>query len=185
MSAELEEGGFPEATSTSQDELVRLLAKHSNAIWGFILALTGNRHDTDDIFQETNVILVRKFREFKPGTDFLAWACTVARYQTQAFRNRHSREGMYEPELVEALSQEAMIAARSADQRRDALLDCLQRLRSPEKELINLRYYESSPVREIAAAQGISKDKVYRALAMIHKSLQACIHRKLGIGAAP
>jgi len=185
-SVELEimfESGDPaesEVDADEQDRFVRLLSKHSSALYGYILALTANRHDADDVFQETNVVLLRKWQEFEFGSDFLAWSCAVARYKTLAYRSRYRRERAPDAQLIEALSERALAAARTADQRRDALMECLERLDNRESRLIQSRYYLKSSVKEIAEHMGVSSGRIYRSLSAIHRTLHECVQRRIG-----
>ena len=109
-------GDPTDAGADEQDRFVRLLSKHSSALYGYILALTANLHDAEDVFQETNVVLLRKWQEFEFGSDFLAWSCTIARYKTLSHHSRFRRERGPDAELIDALSEKALEAARTADQ---------------------------------------------------------------------
>ncbi len=168
------------APADDQDRFVRLLSKHSNAIYGYILALTANLHDAEDVFQETNVVLLRKWREFEFGTDFLAWSCSIARFKALSHFARYRRERAPGPELIEALSEKALEAARLADQRRDSLLECIEKLSSQDRQLIQSRYYLKYSVKEIAAKVGVAPARIYRSLTAVHRNLHECVRRNLG-----
>ncbi|QDV72115.1 ECF RNA polymerase sigma factor SigL [Planctomycetes bacterium K2D] len=169
-----------ESEADRQDRFVRLLSKHSSALYGYVLALTANRHDADDVFQETNVVLLRKWEQFEFGTDFLAWSCAIARYKTLSHLSRSRRQHALDPQLIEALSEKALDAARSADQRRDALLECIGKLGASQSRIVQSRYYHQYSVKEIAENLGMSSARVYRSLASIHRSLHECVQRNLG-----
>lgn len=176
----LKQGEKIDRDQEAQDQFVRLLSKHSSALYGFILALTANQHDADDIFQETNVVLLRKWKSFEPGSDFLAWSCTIARYKTMTHQSRYRRGKAPDAELLEALSEKALEAARSADERRDVLLECLEKLSPQDARLIQSRYYHKYSVGEIAKAQSMSSARVYRLLATVHRALHQCVERGMG-----
>lgn len=169
-----------DSDADGQDEFVRLLSKHSSALYGYILALTANLHDAEDVFQETNVVLLRKWQEFEFGSDFLAWSCTIARYKTLTHFSRYRRERAPDAELIEALSEKALEAARAADHRRDALLECIEKLNSQETRLIQSRYYLKCSVKEIAEKMGVPSARIYRSLTAIHRNLHECVRRNLG-----
>lgn len=163
-----------------QDCFVRLLSKHSSALYGYILALSSDRHDADDIFQETNVVLLRKWRQFEFGSDFLAWSCTIARYKTLSHLTHSRRHSALDPQWVEAISVKALDAARQADQRREALLECIGKLSQSQAQIVDSRYYRQYSVKEIAEKLGVSSARVYRSLASIHRNLHECVQRNLG-----
>ena len=175
-----EPGDIAESEAQEQDRFVRLLSKHSSALYGYILALTANLHDAEDVFQETNVVLLRKWREFEFGTDFLAWSCAIARYKTMTHHSRYRRERSPDAELIDALSEKALEAARSADQRRDALLECMEKLSNLESRLVQSRYYLKCSVKEIAESMGVTPARIYRSLSAVHRSLHECVRRSLG-----
>ena len=54
-------------------EFARLLERHSPNLASFILALVGDRHVADDLFQSTCLQLWHHRRSFDPGTSFGAW----------------------------------------------------------------------------------------------------------------
>ncbi len=54
-------------------------------VYTYTRTLLPNAENARDVLQETNIVLWRKRNEFKPGTDFVAWACKVAYYQALSF----------------------------------------------------------------------------------------------------
>ena len=59
----------------------RLFVQHEARIYGYIRSLVVHRADAEDLLQETASMLWQKFHEFQPGSNFLAWAMSVARFQ--------------------------------------------------------------------------------------------------------
>ena len=66
--------------------LVPLLMRHERQIFAYIYTLLPNRHDAEDILQETCLTIYDKFAEFTQGTDFLAWAMRIAWWKVRAAR---------------------------------------------------------------------------------------------------
>jgi hypothetical protein len=56
--------------SARVEEFVALITQHQPALYAFVLSLLGNRTDTDEVVQETNLVLWRKFDQFHAGSDF-------------------------------------------------------------------------------------------------------------------
>ena len=71
--------------SDPSQDFVALFLAHQARIYAFIVTLLGNRSDADDVLQETGITLFQKFSTFQPGTDFLAWACRVAKNKVMDF----------------------------------------------------------------------------------------------------
>ena len=72
----------PEDRSEAPDatEAVQLLfVRHENSVRAFVRALQPSLPDADDVMQETFLTISRKAPTFEPGTNFVAWACAIAR----------------------------------------------------------------------------------------------------------
>ena len=65
---------------TRTEEFVELSSSHQRQLLGYIFTLVGNMDDAEDLLQQTNLILWRKFDDYQPGTDFIRWACYVAAF---------------------------------------------------------------------------------------------------------
>ena len=74
------------------EEFVEMLTEAQQKIHGFILKRLVNHHQTNEVLQLTNIVLCRKANDFQIGTNFMAWALTVANFQILSFRKNQSRE---------------------------------------------------------------------------------------------
>ena len=52
---------------TAVEEFMRLFGAHRRRLYQFILSLVPNVQDAEDVLQETNIILWRKFGGYQPG----------------------------------------------------------------------------------------------------------------------
>ncbi len=75
---------------------------------GYYLAgLLPTQNDVDDVFQETCLVLWREFHQFRLGTNFGAWACTIAFNQVRAWRSRQKRESLvFSDEFLQLISDD-------------------------------------------------------------------------------
>ena len=71
--------------SAREDELLNLLGTHRRQLFTFILGIVHNMDDAEDVFQQTSIVLWQKFDQFAKGTDFVAWACSIARFKAINF----------------------------------------------------------------------------------------------------
>ncbi|MBX3412463.1 MAG: sigma-70 family RNA polymerase sigma factor [Pirellulales bacterium] len=162
------------------EEFVGLFTLNARRIYGFILSLQPNVADADEIFQETSTVLWRKFEQFEPGTDFLAWACQIARYKVMSQRQRVGRERLqFSDEFVENVADESLLAGAALGPRHLALSQCIEKLHPRDRDLLSRRYQEGATTRSIAAEVGRSVDAIYKALNRIHENLFECIQRTL------
>jgi RNA polymerase sigma-70 factor (ECF subfamily) len=61
-------------------------------IYNFILMLVASHNNADDIMQETTLAMFEKFNSFEKGSDFLAWAKTIAKYKTLEFLKTQKKD---------------------------------------------------------------------------------------------
>lgn len=183
---ETHDTGPPEyAASTAEifakaELFVSLVGATQRKLFLYILSLVANPADAEDILQETNLVLWRKFSEFRPGSDFLSWACKVAYYEVLKHRSRTERlkTGLSDG-IIEILAEDAQAALQEADLRREALAKCLSRLREPVRQMIQLRYQVQASVEQVAKQVGKSVEAVRRALHRARSALLQCIEREL------
>ena len=162
------------------NEFVGLVRLHTNRILGYLDALLLNRDDAEDLFQETCAVLWQKFDEFKPGTNFLAWALRVADRKVMNFRTTQSRRTAFTARLRDALITE--IANRKTEDAADSLTalgSCMKRLTQGDRRMVTLCYAEGVPVPQVADHLGRSAESVYHSLRRIRNLLLDCIHREL------
>jgi RNA polymerase sigma-70 factor (ECF subfamily) len=163
-----------------EERFLQLFLAHQRQIHAFIMALVPSWSDADDLLQEAATVIWSKLDQFVPGTDFLAWALSIARYQVLNFRRKQRRERVrFSDETVQRLADDMATMVRSADARRDALADCLLKLSERDRELIRLRYQPGATVKGVAGGLGRSFQAVYKSLNRIHAQLLACIHLAL------
>lgn len=161
---------------------MRLYVVNERRIYGFIFALIHDWSATEDILQETAQILWSKFDTFELGTDFIAWALCIARYQVLDYRKRCKNTGQFDSELLEQLAQQAqghIIADH--DRRHEALKKCLQKLTKRDRHLVELRYQLGATVKSIADKLGWHTKSVYRSLQRIRMQLFRCIQRTVAL----
>jgi len=167
--------------SKKTDEFLRLFAAAQPRVYGYIRTLLPtSREDADEVLQETSVVLWEKFEEFKPGTNFVAWACRIAYYKTLKFRQQQSRLPLaLSHELADLVSQESLSWLEAEDSRWRALEKCLEKLKSKDRELLNLRYRQDGTAKMAAEAIGRSVESVRHSLIRIRLALLECVRRTL------
>lgn len=162
--------------SNRTDEFVALFAAHDRGIYKYILTLTANAADTQEIFQETSLSLWRKFDQYRSGSNFFAWAVRVAYFEVLKHRQTARRRRLsFNDELLETLAEERSAGERQLQSRRLALPDCMDKLPSADRELISERYASEETIRDLAARTGRSVHTLYKALERIRRALMECI----------
>ncbi len=163
-----------------EERFLQLFLAHERRLYAFILALVHNWSDADDLLQETSAVLWRKLDEFEPGTDFSAWAMSVARFQVLNYRKKQRlSQARLSDETVEALADRMAALSEQSDARRDALQRCLAKLSDRDRELVRLRYQPGATTQTVVDRVGRSLPAVYKALNRIHTQLLLCIRQTL------
>ncbi len=162
-------------------EFVRLLARHDRSLYSYILAQVPNWGDADEVAQETRLRLWEQFDQFEPGSQFGAWAKTIAHYQILTYRRRQQRKGnRFSERTMELLSAESEVRADELCPRHLALEKCLAELNDSHRELIVQCYSEQNQsMRQIARELGRSYDATRKALFRIREFLAQCVERRL------
>ncbi len=159
------------------EEFVRLLKKHERRLNGYVLSLVHNWTDADDIVQDVAVRLWQQFDGFKPNADFGAWACKIAYYQVLTHRKRVGRERLrFSDEFARIVADEIAAVSTQAGEDQETLLECLEKLNPPERELLR-DYYSGISIALLAEQLGRTAAALYKNLANLRSSLRACIER--------
>lgn len=173
--------GFPSMTNPERyEEFAGLIRLNTSQILAYINALLLDWNDADDLFQETCVVLWQKFDEFRPGTNFLAWALRIADHKVMHFQATQSRRTAFTASLRDTLKTDfADRGEETASASLTALSGCMDRLSPNDQRILKLCYVERIPIRQIAVAFGRTPKGVEKSLYRIRKWLLDCIQREL------
>jgi RNA polymerase sigma-70 factor (ECF subfamily) len=167
-------------------QVQQLFVRHQQAVLGYVLSIEPNLADAQDILQEVFLTVSRKARTWTAETDFLAWVCTVARYEALHFqRTRARRPGRLDEDVIELLHAGEAVKESEWGRRVEALRRCLGRLTPRTKELIWRRYHGAQMPQQIAAGVGWTVNAVRVALTRARRMLRECMERQLNVGGEP
>ena len=65
---------------------------HQDRVYGYIVTLLPNRHDAEDVFQQTSLILWQKWDEFDPGGTLLLGPVALPAMWSATFSARRGRD---------------------------------------------------------------------------------------------
>src|SRR5213080_4118655 len=98
----------PHDETESRKRLMALMTRHQRQVFSYIYVLVPNRADAEDLLQETSLVICEKFHEFRPGTDFVAWACQIAYWRVRYSRQKFARSKVvFDQQIVDVLAQTA------------------------------------------------------------------------------
>ncbi len=161
---------------------VDLFSSNYNRIKSFILTLVPNTSDADDIMQETSKIMWEKFDRFEIGTNFVAWAFTIAKYQVLSHRKKYNIKVPLSLELIEIIADESAHPLEKEQERLDALRGCIKKLNLKDRALLDHRFVKRKTAHELSSQIGVAMNTIYRNESRILTLLMKCIYKKLGIG---
>lgn len=165
------------------EEFVRLLGHTRRHRFAYLMSLMNDRNDVEEVLQETDLVLWRKFDDFELGTNFTAWSCRVAFNQMRAWRQKQHRSRLqFSNEFLDAVATHLDTQTERYDQRLETLRACVRSLPDRHQQLIQQRYTDGDKIESIAARTGRSLDAIYRMLSRIRDSLRDCVSRKMEAG---
>lgn len=158
-----------------------LIMSHQRRLFQYILALSPHVSDAEDILQETNLVLWRKFEQFQVGTNFFGWAARVAQLEVAKYRKKAAgrRVLALDDGVVDLIADEAARNTEYTDTVRAALQHCLGKLRDDDRDLIARRYTEGASGKRLAEELGRPLNSIYKSLGRIRQALLDCIGRSV------
>src|SRR5579862_3086843 len=171
------------ANSKRIEEFVALFTSHEVRLRGFAMSLVANYADAQDVLQQANLELWKKFDQFEADSDFMAWAGRIVYLKAQEARRAQKREQLFDPHFYEAVARQAMDPDVSEDlmEREKLLGECVSTLNSKARDLLKLRYEAGVTIEQMAETLGRSASAVYTALSRVRKSLFECVRRRADV----
>lgn len=169
-------------TSPPQDpsRFIAALTRHQPALEAFCHAQLGLRQDAQEALQATCVKLWEKSADWNPETEFLPWAFAVARFTILSqVRDKMRDRLVFDEDVMLAMATETETAASQFEDRREALGNCLRKLKPDQRDLLQGHYLAGRTVRELSGTTGRSESAVKMILLRLREQLGDCIERQL------
>jgi RNA polymerase sigma-70 factor (ECF subfamily) len=139
-----------------------------------------NEVDSEDIMQETTAFMWEKFDQYTSGTNFVAWALTIAKYKILSYQRDKKRNRIQFDDQVSEMIETASEAKFTHDNTAEkvaALRKCIRKLPQKHLKLIRLKYSNGLSNKMLADREGISVPTIYRYLSRIYLNLLNCINQ--------
>ncbi len=164
---------------TAFDELVR---RYADTLFGYLMRMTCNREDAEDLFQETFLKVHAKARTFRRAARFKPWLFAIATNAARdVFRRRKRRREIQTVSLDDCCGSLADDCARtdpcsagdpvSSAERvelKEQVREAIDQLAPRQRTALLLAYYEDLSYREVAnvmrCSVGTVKTHMSRAL---------------------
>jgi RNA polymerase sigma factor (sigma-70 family) len=163
-----------------RDSLEPLLRRHAGPLLTFIRRMVGDRHRSEELFQEVFLAVWAKRRQYDPGRPFKAWLYAIAANKCrEAFRVRGLR-------TVTALEDDSPSAPLASDpgpadtavatETAALVLTAVQQLPPQQRLVVVLRIWEGMSYNQIADIVGRTtatvRSNMHHGLAAIRKYLE-------------
>jgi len=155
------------------EQVERLFLKHQAVVRAFTCSLLSDFSLVDDVLHETFLTVRRKAQAYRAGSNFVAWACTVARFKVLEALRASGKRCVLSEEAMDALG--ACDEAIPVDPRLDRLDECLGKLAPHARRLVELRYVGGSMPEEIARIMEWTPWAVNVALSRARQLLRECV----------
>ncbi len=162
------------------EEFILELTQSQQRLFGFLFKRLADREQAREVLQRTNLVLCRKADNFEPGTNFKAWAMTVANYEVMAYRKTQVRERLvFTDEVFAMIGPEDDGRFSVQSDRLIHLSHCLQGMSSKNRELLDWRYQGERTLDKIAKDIGSTIGAVKAKLHRLRRQLLGCIQNRM------
>jgi len=170
-----DQSGEPDSTKL----FMSLLLSSQKWLYSYILSIVIYPSDAEDILQDTLAEMWKNFTDFTPGSNFIAWGKTIAKYKILNYRKKNKNSKLlFNDDLVDILETESD-RLDNLPERLEAMKKCSQRLSGKELQFLRMRYELGLSFRRIASQYGVSKQRIYMIISHIHSKLARCIRQRL------
>lgn len=170
----------PANADSALREMASLWVRSQAIVSAYITANVIDLHHAEDLIQETAKGVAEGFSNYDNSRPFTPWVLAIARNQILKYYRTRSRDRM-------VLSENALTTIggalerieHEAEDRRQALRLCLERIRGRSRKLLEMRYESDMKAKDIAAQLGITPSTVSVMLFRIRAILEKCIRLQL------
>lgn len=166
-----------------QEEFLRAMRSSYSSLFGCIFTLLPHRSEAEDVFQETAVVLWRKYVEEGPPLNFTAWSCAIARNVVRGYlrreRRRRGRAALSDAHLA-MLATVHGGSTELLELRQELLRECLKQLPDQDRTLLLRSYEGDSGIHRVAKEVGRTPEALYSKLKRLRHRLFDCVNRKIG-----
>lgn len=164
-----------------------LLNRDHKKILAFSFSLISDVHKARDIAQEAMITAFKKLEEYDESRDFGNWVRGIVRIKYLE-HYRHNREMLMGDDLIELI--DACYARWDAAENHalfekslfQVLDECLGKLSSDQRRLVEKFYYYRQRIVEIAEAVNLNEATIRKRMERIRSMLKTCIDKNMAKG---
>jgi RNA polymerase sigma-70 factor, ECF subfamily len=149
-----------------------LFARHHVRVYRFVLRLVRNEATAEDLISEVFLDIWRQAGRFEGRSAASTWMLSIARFKALSMLRKRTEEELDEETAgaIEDHSDDPEVALAKKD-KAGVLRQCLSRLSTEHREVIDLVYYHEKSVEEVAGIVGIPEATVKTRMFYARKKL--------------
>ncbi|MBN1674865.1 MAG: sigma-70 family RNA polymerase sigma factor [Kiritimatiellae bacterium] len=167
--------------SMRREEVVKEALKYQDAIVGYAFAILRDWELARDVGQDVYIVVMEKWRDFRPGTSMFHWVRRIARNKALQVLDKRRREIPKVDDELQQLVNDAVdekvdeAAAHKQRLMRKALQHCMAQLRTESVELLKGFYAQRRSCEALAALQKRTVNAVRLVLSRTRDQLRKCM----------
>jgi len=162
---------------------IKELLRYQGEFLAYLMAITRDFNAAEEVFQNAAVVIIEGATAGEPIRNFRAWAKEIVRRQALYYLRKQGQQAKHrraiDPELFEALSDAFLEEDEGPGIEVKALRQCLDKVPSPQRRMLTLRYEGKASFAQIGQSVGTTAGAVQRALSRLRKALHDCVRAAL------
>jgi len=156
-----------------------LFARHHVRVYRFLLRLVRSEATAEDLVSDVFLDVWRQAGKFEGRSAVSTWMLSIARFKALSALRRKPEEELDEETAAGIEDQSDNPETTLAKKDKGALLrECLSRLSTDHREIIDLVYYHEKSVEEVAAIVGIPEATVKTRMFYARKKLSELLKER-------
>jgi len=156
------------------------LQNNSSRLLGYICSLAKSNAHADDIFQKVSLTIWRRYNDFDNSTEFMSWACTIAKYEISNYHRTLNRCPVcFNSEIFDDASKFCKADSEATVYEiYEKLYNALKSLDKESRDLLISVYVDNEEAKDLAKKAGKSPQTYYNKLNLAKKKLKVILNEK-------
>jgi len=166
------------------DAYSELVKRYQSNVRACLLVRLHQKHEAEDLAQETFIIAFRKLKDFDVEQAFGPWVRTIAFNLLRNFWRKHRAIPMGGAAELEILIDE-QVGLRYSDKNESdtmaALKQCIEKLDDSMKQLLALRYHRELSIADLTRQLNVRHSTMTMRLHRMRDQLRICVSETVGL----
>ena len=146
----------------------------------FVRSFVRDSAEAEDVLQEVALVIVDRYASYDPKQPFIGWALGIARRVVWThLRHKYRDRDLILTGAVDQVSGTFERLDPHAQNMKDALAHCLEKVQGPGRQALLLRYDDGLELKQIADQLGKSASNIGVLLHRVRAALRECVQRRL------